>query len=232
MRPVIQHLACVMDGNRRWAKKNNVSLKTGVLEGLARVQTVVDFCLEHTISYVSLYAFSLENLQRSALERACIFSTLTEHGLEYGKTMAEKQVRVKFVGERSVLDQDTLDVINAIETMTKNCTKLSLQFLFCYGGRQEILAAVNTILDDYRAGIRSTPTITHDIFKQYLWMGDIPDPEMVIRTGFASRLSNFLPYQSVYSELYFPQILWPDISQELLEQALHYFNACKRNFGV
>ena len=228
---MIQHVACIMDGNRRWAKQRGVSLKEGVMEGLARASTAVDFCLKHDIKYLSLFAFSIENLQRSPLERACVFDTLVERGRDYANDMAKKGVRVRVVGDRSFWSADVLNVCNAIETITADGNKVFVQFLFCYGGRQEIVAAIKKIAESFAAGNLSLEDITTETFEDFTWMGRMPDPELVIRSGFANRLSNFLLYQAAYSELYFPQCLWPDMDDEQFEKAFAYYQSCKRNFG-
>jgi undecaprenyl diphosphate synthase len=220
-----------MDGNRRWAKLRGVSLKEGVLEGLARASTAVDFCLKHDITYLSLFAFSIENLQRSPLERACVFETLVERGKDYANDMAKKGARIRVVGDRSLWPDNVLEVCNAIETITAQENRVFVQFLFCYGGRQEIVAASKKIASEVHAGKLSLDDINPETFKKYTWMGEMPDPELVIRSGFANRLSNFLLYQAAYSELYFPQCLWPDMDDEQFEKAFDYYQSCKRNFG-
>lgn len=229
---MIQHLACVMDGNRRWAQKNGLSLKDGVMHGLARIDVVVDFCVEHKIPYLSLYAFSIENLRRTFVERMCVFNILIERGIEYAEHMAGKGVRVRLVGDRSLFPQEVLRTCDEIEKITKNGTKLSLQLLFCYGGRQEIVHAVQKCASDLKEGKIKPSDLTEDMFKHYLWMGNIPDPDLIIRTGFASRLSNFMMYQAAYSELYFPSCLWPDISLDSLGEAFKNFSSAKRNYGA
>ena len=228
---MIQHLACIMDGNRRWAKQQGVSLKKGVLQGLMRANTAVDFCLKHDIKYLSLFAFSIENLQRSPLERACVFDTLVEYGREYAQDMAKKGVRVRIVGDRSLFPENVQNICNVIETMTADKKDLFVQFLFCYGGRQEIVAATKKIIQEVQALRISLDSITTDSFKTFTWMGDMPDPELVIRTGFATRISNFLLYQAAYSELYFPQCFWPDMDEIQFKGAFEYYMSCKRNFG-
>jgi undecaprenyl diphosphate synthase len=220
-----------MDGNRRWAKQQGVSLKDGVFQGLARANVAVDFCLKHDIKYLSLFAFSIENLQRSPIERACVFDALVEKGREYAQDMAKKGVRARIVGDRSLFPDDVQDVCDAIETMTADKKDVFVQFLFCYGGRQEIVAAAKNIAQQVSAGQLSLDSLTPETFKKFTWMGDIPDPELLIRTGFANRLSNFLLYQAAYSELYFPQCLWPDMDDEQFEKAFAYYMSCKRNFG-
>lgn len=228
---MIQHVACIMDGNRRWAKQRGVSLKEGVLEGLARASTAVDFCLKHDITYLSLFAFSIENLQRSPLERACVFETLVERGKDYANDMAKKGARIRVVGDRSLWPNNVLETCNAIETITAQESRVFVQFLFCYGGRQEIVAACKKIASEVQAGKLSIDDINPEAFKKYTWMGEMPDPELVIRSGFANRLSNFLLYQAAYSELYFPQCLWPDMDDAQFEKAFDYYQSCKRNFG-
>jgi undecaprenyl diphosphate synthase len=221
-----------MDGNRRWSQKMGISLADGVLEGLARAEHAADFCLEKKITYLSLFAFSIENLQRSALERECIFNMLVLHGAQYATRMAAKGARIFIVGDRSLFPHHVKDVCDHIQEITKQGEKLTIQLLFCYGGRQEIIAGVQHICQLVCSGKLDTNSITNQSFKRYLWSGDIPDPDLVIRTGFANRLSNFLTYQTVYSELYFPQCLWPDMTHKDFEAAYTYFTSCKRNFGL
>lgn len=229
---MIQHVACIMDGNRRWAKKNGVSLKEGVLKGLAQIDIVVDFCVEHKIPYLSLYAFSIENLKRTRFERACVFNVIIEHGIEYAQHMAKKGIKVNIVGDRLLFPQNVCTVCDQIESITKNGSKLCLQLLFCYGGRQEIVSAVQKYASALQDGKIKPAMLTEDSFKQYLWLGAIPDPDLIIRTGFANRLSNFMMYQAAYSELYFPSCLWPDISVGHLQEVVENFNSTKRNFGA
>ncbi len=229
---MIRHLGCIMDGNRRWAKKNGVSLSDGVLEGLSRAQTAVDFCLEKQIPYLSLYAFAIENFKRSIIERECIFGLLISHGRTYATNLANQGVRVHIIGDRSLFPSHVQDTCDEIEQITSSGKKLTVQLLFCYGGRQEIIAGVKEVCMQVSAGKLDLDNLTTESFKRYLWMGDIPDPDLIIRTGFANRLSGFLLFASAYSELYFPQCLWPDMTHEQFEKAVEYFVSCKRNFGV
>lgn len=221
-----------MDGNRRWAKNSGVSLKDGILQGLARIDVVVDFCIEHKIPYLSLYAFSIENLKRTLIERMCVFNILIERGKEYAEHMARKGVRVRIVGDRGLFASEVIETCDAIETITAGGTKLSMQLLFCYGGRQEIVAAARQFANDVQQGKVKASTLNEESFKKYFWMGAIPDPELVIRTGFANRLSNFMVYQAAYSELYFPSCLWPDIGHDQLDAAFNFYKSTKRNFGA
>jgi undecaprenyl diphosphate synthase len=228
---MINHLACIMDGNRRWAKKAGCLLNRGVKEGMNNINTVVNFCLKHNIPFLSLYAFSIENLKRSAFERDCCFSLILENGENQAKDMKQKGVRVRFVGDHSLFPSSVRDMINYVEQETATGTQLTLNLLFCYGGKQEIIAGIRSIIKKVRADNWSDTDLDEESFKNYLWTGAIPDPDLIIRTGFAQRLSNFLPYQSAYSELYFANCLWPDLTEKELEEAVQYLTECKRNFG-
>lgn len=228
---MIQHLACIMDGNRRWAKKQGLLLAGGASEGLNKITLAVDFCLAHKIPYLSLYAFSIENFKRSEYEKNVLFDLLAKNGKKQAEEMAAKNVRVRFIGDRSLFPDHVKAVINESEKKTASCTQLVLNLLFCYGGRQEILAAVNQLIEEKCANGTAASKITEQEFKKYLWLGGIPDPDLIIRTGFMHRLSSFLIYQSAYSELYFADCLWPDITEKNLQEAVAYFDECKRNFG-
>lgn len=229
---MIEHLACIMDGNRRWAKKKGLTLAEGVLAGLDRAQTAIDICIKLNIHHLSLFAFSIENFQRSAVERACIFGLLLERGKEFADKLAEQGVSIKFIGDRRLFPESVCSMCHLIETITGKGSKLSMRILLGYGGRQEILAAVCAITQALNEGKIKEHDLTIDYFKNYLWMGNIPDPDLIIRTGYVQRLSNFLLYQAAYSELYFPDCLWPDMDEEQFAKAFDYFKTCNRNFGT
>jgi undecaprenyl diphosphate synthase len=221
-----------MDGNRRWAQKNGVSLSQGVIEGLNKAQTAVDFCLAKQIPYLSLYAFAIENFKRSPVERECIFELLNMYGKKYATQLAAQGVHVDIVGDRSLFPDHVKDVCALIEQITGSGTALTVKLLFCYGGRQEIIAGVKQVCKQSCSYQINIEDLTEETFKKYLWLGDIPDPDLVIRTGFAHRLSGFLLFAAAYSELYFPDCLWPDMTMERFELAFEYYKSCKRNFGV
>lgn len=228
---MIQHLACIMDGNRRWAQQHELAMMLGGQEGLQRIGMVIQFCLERRISYLSLYAFALENFKRPQHEQDCYFNLILSHGKEQAAQMRQKGVRVRFVGNRALFPAHVIPMIEYIESETANGEALNLNFLFCYGGRQEILAALPALMRDVQQGIVTFETMQPDDFKKYMWSGDIPDPDLIIRTGFVHRLSGMFSYQSAYSELYFADCLWPDITEKILEDAVQFFKGTKRNFG-
>lgn len=225
----LTHLAIVMDGNRRWAKKNNLPAWQGHNEGVKALERTVDFCLENSIKILTCYVFSLENFKRSQEEKDHLFNLLIEHSNKFFHKLSEKQVRVRFVGDRSLFPESVRSTIESIEQATWNHNKLLVNMLFSYGGRQEILDAVQNIAHKYKQDNLDLATISAENFKKYLWLGDIPDPDLIIRTGGDQRLSNFLLYQAAYSELYFTNSLWPDFDVKQLAKAINYYNSCRRS---
>lgn len=227
----MQHLACIMDGNRRWAKKNSLQSFRGHRMGAEAIQRVVAFCLHHKIRYLSLYTFSLENFNRSIEERSYFFNLIKSKGPKQLDEFLKNKVRVRFIGDRKMFPSQTVSAIEYLEENTKHCTALDLNFLFCYGARQEIVSGIKQLIGEIKKGVISEEEITEKNFYNYLWTAQIPEPDLIIRTGGAFRLSNFLLYQAAYSELYFTECLWPEISEKNLQDALDFFYTTKRNFG-
>jgi undecaprenyl diphosphate synthase len=228
----LKHLACIMDGNRRWAMRQGLLSSDGHKQGLKVVDRVVDFCIQKNIAYLSLYSFSTENLQkRSQQEQHYLFEVLAQEALTEIDTFTRKNVRVRFIGDYTLFPKSMLVVCDEAERITENCTGLQVNFLLCYGGQQEIVAATQRIADEVVRGALQIDTITTNTFADYLWTADMPAPDLIIRTGGQQRLSNFLLFQCAYSELYFLDCLWPDIVQQDLEAAYSYFATCRHNFG-
>lgn len=228
----VKHLGVIMDGNRRWARKNNLSLPVAYRKGIDALQTTADYCLAHNISMLTAYAFSLENFQRDPKEVQGVFEQFAKEAHTALPSLKERRIAVRFIGDPQVTPTHLVPLLKDLEEQTKQNPLLHLNVLFCYGGRQEIQAAVAKIVNDVLAGtIKTAPSETE--FKHYLWTGVIPDPDLVIRTGGCKRLSNFMPYQTTYSELYFIDHLWPDITIEDLDNALRHYAQCNRTtFGT
>ncbi len=226
----IKHLAIIMDGNRRWAKQRKLMSSVGHKQGAETVKTLVKFCLSRKIEIVSVYAFSLENYNRSPEEVQAIFDIIIDHTETSLPSFIEQGIRVRFIGATKTAPAHVQDSIARIESSTSHCSKLLLNVLFCYGGRQEILQAIEHIIDDVKQG-KLTEAPTEEIFKTYLWTSALPDPDLIIRTGGVQRLSGFLTYQTTYSELYFTDRLWPDLTIQDLEHAVETYNLRSRNFG-
>ena len=227
----MKHLACIMDGNRRWARQHSLQTLFGHKKGAEAIQHVVDFCLKQHISYLSLYTFSIENFNRSRRELEYLFRILTQEARKQLDKCLEQDVRIRFIGDCSLFPENVKPTIDELEDQTKHCKTLNLNFLFCYGARQEIISGIKNVLKKIKQGLLSEDDISEDTFMQHLWTGGIPEPDLILRTGGAVRLSNFLLYQAAYSEFYFLDCFWPEINNEHLQKALAYFKECKRNFG-
>ncbi len=221
---MISHLALIMDGNRRWAKQQGIFAWQGHKKGADTVEMVINYCLEMNIAYLSLYAFSLENLQRSEEEKTYLFSLIVE-STSRASEFIKNDVKVCFVGNLSLLPQNVQDSCQKLMEQTAQGKKLTCNFLVCYGGQQEIIAAVQALID---AGASK---IDKELLKSYLWLGNIPDPEIIIRTGGVKRLSNFLLFQCAYSELRFLDCFWPALTKELLATTVYDCLSAKKNFG-
>lgn len=221
-----------MDGNRRWAKKQGLAAAYGHRQGVEAVKRAVDFCLKKQISYLSLYTFSIENNQRSSEEKNYLFELMISEATKGIEEFIAHSVRVCFVGDRTLFPAHLVPLCENIERKTAAGTALQFNILFYYGGRQEIVGSVKQIIRQVRAGLLTEDDITEHLIAQHLWMGAVPEPDLIIRTGGFKRLSNFLLYQAAYSELYFLDCLWPEMTTEHLEEAFSYFNTGKRNFGT
>jgi len=227
----LKHLACIMDGNRRWAIRQGLLSFFGHRKGLDAVKLVIDFCLAKNIAHLSLYTFSTENLQRSAEEQRYLFEVLAQEAARELEEFKQKNVRMKFIGDRALFPSSVVPLCEKIEQETAHCTALEVNFLLCYGGQQEIVAATKRIANLVTQGQLRAEDITPKIFEDNLWTAGTPSPNLIIRTGGQKRLSNFLLFQCAYSELYFLDCMWPDISAEKLEMALIYYAECQKNFG-
>ena len=202
----------------------------GHKQGAQTVKTLIKFCLSRKIEIVSVYAFSLENFKRDPQEVQAIFSIIIDQAEETLPELLEQGIRVRFIGDTKTAPEHVQKAIKNLESQTEHCSRLLLNVLFCYGGRQEILDAIEHIVQDVKGG-KLTEAPTEEIFKKYLWTSDLPDPDLIIRTGGVKRLSNFLTYQTSYSELYFTDRLWPDLTMDDLSDAVHEYCLRTRNFG-
>ena len=220
-----------MDGNRRWARKQGLAPYTGHKKGTQAVKTAINFCLEKQIHYLSLYTFSLENFKRNAYEQSYLFDLLA-HMLETDITeLINNNIKIRFIGDRSLFPATLSKAIEQAEQRTRNHSGLQLLLMFCYGSRQEILAAANSIIHDVLHN-KLTGPIGQQQFTDYLWTTGIPDPDVIIRTGKNARLSNFLLLQAAYSELYFLDCFWPELTKEHLQQVFDNYTTQQRNFGA
>ncbi len=221
---MISHLALIMDGNRRWAKKRALMPWLGHKQGVESVHMVVEYCLDHNISYLSLYTFSLENFKRSEQEISYLFS-LIRQAKDRIEEFVKAGVQIRFVGDRLKIPDETRVICEEIEKMTSSGATLQCNFLMCYGGQQEIINAVEHILK------QNLLEVSLADFRQHLWLGDIPDPDVIIRTGGVKRLSNFLLFQAAYAEIRFLDCLWPDLTKDILHQTVLDCVQAHKNVG-
>lgn len=230
---MIQHLACIMDGNRRWARKKGWRAWYGHKQGVQAAKRTIEFCIEENIPYLSLYTFSLENFKRPKEELNYLFETIFKGMFdEFYQMCVKHKVRVRFIGERSLFPKDLEPMCTKLEQQTEQFNRLTVNFLFCYGSQQEMVSGVKRIIKKVKAGLLSENDISNETIEQHLWTNGTPPPDIVLRTGGLKRLSNFLLYQAAYSEFYFLDCMWPEITKTHLQGAMSYFSQCQRNFGT
>lgn len=223
-----RHIAVIMDGNGRWAKKRFLPRIAGHKRGVDSVRSTVQYCLDHGIEFLTIFAFSSENWRRPADEVSFLmglFVSVLEN--EIAK-MHKDGVRLKVVGDISRFDQRLVDVILRGTELTAANSKLTLTIAANYGGRWDILQAMNKLLAT-RSG--HLDGFTEDDLSPHLSMAYAPEPDLFIRTGGEKRISNFLLWQLAYTELYFTDILWPDFNEKALQNALASFSSRERRFG-
>ena len=222
-----KHIAIIMDGNGRWAKKRLLPRVAGHVRGVRRVQEIVEHCATIGIQYLTLFAFGRENWRRPVEEVSFLMKLLYEQLEKEFSRLHEKNIHVRFIGDRSRLDKVIVDKINSIEVLTKNNTKMHLNIALDYSGTYDIIQSVNQIL---KSGAHIQ--ITEEDFNKYLLTYPDPHPDLLIRTSGESRLSNFMLWQSAYAECYFTDKLWPDFDANQLDIAVNWFESRERRFGM
>ena len=222
-----QHVAIIMDGNGRWAKKRHLPRLAGHDSGRENIRPVVKILANYGVKYLTIYMFSTENWNRPRIEVAGLLSLLARKIDQETQAFHQENIRLVHLGRLDRLSQKLRERVRAAVELTKNNTGLTLCLAFDYGGRDEIVQAARRIAS---AGIPGND-IDESVFVRYLYSTDIPNPDLVIRTGGESRLSNFLLWQAAYSELYFTPVLWPDFGLKDVEGALSEYKRRQRRFG-
>ncbi|MEK9166350.1 MAG: polyprenyl diphosphate synthase [Patescibacteria group bacterium] len=221
----LPHIAIIPDGNRRWAKARNLPTVAGHKAGAEKLQEAREWAEARGIRYLTFYALSTENWSRSQEEIGYLMRIIEEKLAEWARTASKEPVRIRFIGERGHFSASVQGQLEKIERDTETFDKFNLAIALSYGGRAEIISAIKSL------PLQHMHSLTEETFSQHLWTAGIPDPDLVLRTGGFQRLSNFLPWQSAYSELYFTPTLWPDLTQEEFNRAVDFFIETKRNFG-
>lgn len=230
-RPPPRHVAIIMDGNGRWASARHMPRLMGHRAGVAAVRNVVRAAGDIGLEYLTLYSFSSENWKRPRTEINDLMGLLRFYLRDDLEELHRNGVQIRVIGAKSQLEGDIVDLIEHAQKRTQDNTKLKLIVAFNYGGQDEIVEAARRIAEDAAAGKIAPADVTRDLFASYLATAGIPDPEIVIRTSGEQRLSNFLIWQSAYSEFVFTDTLWPDFGRAELIAAIREFQGRDRRFG-
>lgn len=226
-----QHVAIIMDGNGRWAKKRLLPRNMGHKAGAKVVEQICEDAYNLGIKYLTVYAFSTENWKRSATEVTGIMNLLRNYLKDCIERASKNDMRVRIIGDRSALDEDIVERIDELEKKTACYDGLNFTIALNYGGRDELVRAVSKIAADAEKGILSDRDIDEELIGSYLDTKELPDPDLLIRTSGELRISNFLIWQLAYTEFYFTDVLWPDFDVEELKRAVRYYNGRERRYG-
>jgi undecaprenyl diphosphate synthase len=221
----IKHVAIIMDGNGRWAAKRILPVSAGHKAGAEAARKTAKACVELGIKYLTLYTFSSENWNRPQEEVKNILELLNYYLSQESNQLIEQGARIKFIGDISAFEDSIKNKCKQLEENSKNNDKITISIALNYGGRQEIVNAVN-------AAVSSAEKQTVETFSDLLYTANTPDPDLLIRTGGDYRISNYLLWQSAYTEFYFSKTLWPDFNKKTLVKAIKNFNKRERRFGV
>ncbi len=222
----LEHIAFILDGNKRWAKKKNISLKESYKYGLQNIGKLINNCLEINLPNLTLFTLSSENIQRKSVSN--IFQVIyDDFSLFFEKIINEKLVKINVIGSKKNLPIKILNLINHSESKTKNNNILNLNLAFNYGFKEEIKNVFNKILID-----RDIDLSNEENIKNLFYLKNIPDPDILIRTGGEKRLSNFIMYNLTYTEIFFINTLWPDFSNNELNKIIDEYKNISRRYGL
>ena len=227
---VPNHIAIILDGNGRWAKKRGMPRSFGHVKGCENLEDICEVAKELGVKYLTVYAFSTENWKRSKEEVDGLMKLFRNYLKKCIKISQKNNMRVKVIGDITAFDSDIQESIEKLEDFSKDFTDLHFQIALNYGSRDEITRAVNRMLEDQKAGKLETP-VSEDTISGYLDTAGLPDPDLMIRTSGVLRLSNYLLWQLAYSEFYFTDVPWPDFKKEELVKAIEKYNERDRRYG-
>ena len=230
-RVIPRHIAIIMDGNGRWAKKRGLPRTAGHKAGGETFRNIANYCRSIGVRYFTVYAFSTENWKRSEEEIGALMFLLERYLTEGLRDMEKNKVTFRFFGDLSRLNPKLQKLCMEAQERSKEYHEVQVNFCLNYGGRDEIVRAAKAFAADVAAGKCTADSLTEDVFENYLDSAGVPDPELLIRPSGEMRLSNFLPWQSAYSEFVFMDVLWPDFGPADLEAAIDEYNRRNRRFG-
>lgn len=226
-----KHIAIIMDGNGRWAKKRHLPRIAGHREGLKAVQRIIKACVEQNIEILTLFAFGTENWHRPEQEVDGLMSLFLSALKNEIDKLQKNNIQLRFIGERARFNQELKENIKTAEKQTEKNTKLKLIIAADYSGRWDIVQAVKQVAKQIERRQLTADEITADLFANFLQLADLPAPDLLIRTSGEKRISNFLLWQLAYTEFYFTDILWPDFNETTLIDALIFYANRERRFG-
>ena len=226
-----RHVAIIMDGNGRWAKRRGLPRTAGHAAGAENFRTIATYCKEIGLEYLTVYACSTENWKRPVEEVSAIMGLLKKYLLEAIGRMERDRVKMRFFGDLSPLSAELRELCLETEEISKRYEGCQVNICLNYGGRDELLRAARAFALDCQEGRADPGHLTEAAFGQYLYSAGVPDPDLVIRPSGEVRISNFLLWQSAYAEFYFTDVLWPDFSKEELHRALAAYQGRSRRFG-
>ena len=227
---VPNHIAIILDGNGRWAKKRGMPRSFGHVKGCENLEDICEVAKELGVKYLTVYDFSTENWKRSKEEVDGLMKLFRNYLKKCIKISQKNNMRVKVIGDITAFDSDIQESIEKLEDFSKDFTDLHFQIALNYGSRDEITRAVNRMLEDQKAGKLETP-VSEDTISDYLDTAGLPDPDLMIRTSGELRLSNYLLWQLAYSEFYFTDVPWPDFKRNELVKAIEKYNERDRRYG-
>lgn len=219
-----RHIAVIMDGNGRWAKRRLLPRSVGHKNGMERMIGMMEHAFDLGVDYITVYALSTENLKRPQEEVEGLFNLIRNHFKEYMRRLMKRGARLRTLGNLALLPEDVRQIVTETEAETEGFVGKGVNVALAYGARDEIVQAVNK-------AVAQGETVTEDSFKHLLYTDDLPDPDLIIRTGKEVRLSNFLLYQAAYAELYFSEKMFPDFSDKELDKAIAEYSRRTRRFG-
>lgn len=228
---VPNHIAIILDGNGRWAKKRGMPRSYGHVKGCANLETICDDIKELGVKYLTVYAFSTENWKRSKEEIDGLMKLFRNYLKKCIKISTKNKMRVRVIGDISAFDQDIQEGIIKLEEHSSQYDELHFQLALNYGSRDEIIRGTRKMLEDCKAGRITPEDMTEERFAGYLDTAGLPDPDLMIRTSGEQRLSNFLLWQLAYTEFYFTPVPWPDFNKEELVKAIEKYNERDRRYG-
>ncbi len=228
---VPKHIAIILDGNGRWAKKRHLPRKAGHAEGARNVERICRAAKDLGVEYITMYAFSTENWKRPQEEVDALMDLLESELRSSIKRSMKNNLRMRVIGDKTVLSESFQQAIQELEETTAGNTGLDVSIALNYGSRDEIVRMLKAVSKDVAEGKLSSDDITEDLVSQRLDTHMVPDPELLVRTGGEQRLSNYLLWQLAYAEFYFTDVTWPDFDKKELKKAIDYFNHVDRRFG-